>query len=277
MRALTTPDRPADPPVRTASLPTGPFTYTLEGEGAALVLLHGLPGSVRDYRWLAPALEGARVIRLDQPGFGGTPTTTAPDPSLEGRARFVRDALALLGVERFVVLGHSMGGPLAMAVAASAHEHVRGLALLASVGLRPHRLLRRLGRSPDLPRLLDVPVLGALLLRGPVRRGFAKAGFPASTPEPAIRQSIRVVSRLSFPEVQAAVARVRAPSFVAWAEDDPLVEGAIGLELGTALPPGPRLTFERGGHNVQKTQALELGAALSAWIGSLEQGALAKT
>lgn len=268
---MATPDVPSDPSTRVAWLRTGSFTYTDEGEGRVLVALHGLPGGVRDYRWLAPALDGVRFVRIEQPGFGGTPLSTAPDPSLAGRTRFVIDALDGLGIDRLVVLGHSMGGPLATAVAASLPHRARGLALLASVGLRPHRMLRKLGRYPDLPRVLDLPVVGSLLVKGPMRQGFVRAGFPASTSDTAIRQCMRIVSGLRFPELRAAFAGVRAPSFLAWAEDDPLVEGAIGLELAMTLPAGPRLTFDRGGHNVQKSHAIEIGAALSTWIASLPE------
>lgn len=256
-----TPELPSDPPLRAAWLREGPFTYTDEGEGPVLVALHGLPGSTRDWRWLAPALDGVRLVRLDQPGFGGTPRKTAPGITLRERTRFVLDALHALDVRDFVVLGHSMGGPLAISVA----EHARGLALFASVGLRPHRMIRKMGRYPDLPRAFDAPLIGRLLLP-PMRRRFARAGFPESTPDEAILQSMRIVSRLPFADVRDAVARVRCPTLLAWALDDPLVEEAIGLELASALPSGPRVTFDDGGHNIQKSRAIELGRALSRFV-----------
>lgn len=259
-----TPEQPSDPPLRAAWLREGPFTYTDEGEGPTLVAVHGLPGSVRDFRWLAPALEGVRLVRLDLPGFGGTPRATAPGITLRERARFVLDALEALGVRDFVVLGHSMGGPLAMSAAARA----RGLALIASVGLRPHRMIRKMGRYPDLPRVFDAPIVGRLLLPA-LRRRFVQAGFPASTPDEAILQSMRIVGRLPFADVRAAAAAVRCPTLLAWAEDDPLVEGAIGLELARELPAGPRLVFPDGGHNIQKTRAIELGRALSRFVREL--------
>lgn len=258
-----TPELPSDPPLRTRWLRAGPFSYTDEGDGEVVLALHGLPGSARDWRWLAPALSGVRLVRLDQPGFGETPRATAPDTSLAARTRFVLDALDALGLDRAVLLGHSMGGPLAMSVAA-ASARVRGLALVASVGLRPHRLMREVGRRPDLPTLLELPVVGRAF-RPALRRGYSRAGFPASTPDSAILQSMRVFSRLSFPELRAAARAVRCPTMLAWAEDDPVVEGAIGLELSAALPSGPRLRFADGGHNVQKSRAVELGAALSAF------------
>jgi len=247
---------------------SGSFTYTDEGRGEVVVALHGLPGSVRDWRWLAPALTGVRLVRIDQPGFGGTPRATEPDPSLAARTRFVLAALDALEIDRFVIAGHSMGGPLAMSVAA-ASGRTSGLALLASVGLRPHRLMRKVGRHPDLPRLFDLPIVGRLL-RPPLRAGFLRAGFPASTKDAAILQSMRIFSGLSFPAIRAAAAGVRCPTLLAWAEDDPLVEGAIGLELSRALPAVARVVFPDGGHNVQKTRAIELGDAISAL--ALRQG-----
>src|SRR5688500_7794578 len=105
-----TPERPSDPPEVSGWLPRGPFGYTDEGEGVALVALHGLPGTVRDFRWLAPAISpGVRSIRLEQAGFGGTPVATEPDPSLAARTELVIAMLDALSIDRFVVLGHSMG------------------------------------------------------------------------------------------------------------------------------------------------------------------------
>src|SRR6185503_8131495 len=92
-RPPMTPERPSDPPPASGWLRPGPFGYTDEGEGAALVALHGLPGSARDYRWLAPELEGVRLVRLEQPGFGATAVVTEPDPTLAARTEFVLDAL----------------------------------------------------------------------------------------------------------------------------------------------------------------------------------------
>ena len=264
-----TPETPSDPPLRVAWLPDGPFTYTDEGEGPVLVALHGLPGSGRDYRWLGAAIEPrVRLIRIDQPGFGGTPRATGPEPTLDARARFVLGATEALGLDRFALVAHSMGGPVAMAVAARAPARVRGLALLASVGLSVHRLARKTPRHPDVARLLDVRLFARVVLPS-LRGGFLRAGFPSSTSDEAMLHTTRVFSRLSFAEIRREAQRVRAETFVAWAADDALVEPAIGLELAAVLPPGPRLVFEDGGHNIQKTRAVELADGLSVWMRTL--------
>lgn len=269
LRAVTTPETPHDPPVRVAAIASGPFGYTDEGPRTTPILaLHGLPGSVRDYRWLGAALgDRARLVRLDQPGFGATPLRTEPDPSLDARARFVLDAADALGLDRFCVLGHSMGGPLAIAVAARAPDRVAGLACLASVGLSPHRLARRAARLPDLARVLRWPLVPRLLLPR-MRADFVRMGFPRSTTDEAILQSTRIFSALTFDAIRIAARRVRCSTLIAWAEDDALVEPAIALALGGVLPPGPRVSFATGGHNIQKTHAQELADALVAWAPS---------
>lgn len=259
---MSTPDRPSDPPTRTARTARGPFAYREEGAGPTVLAIHGLPGSGRDFRWLASALGGrVRLVRVDQPGFGATPVRSGTGARLADRVAFVRAAMDALALERVTILGHSMGGPLAMAVAA-ADPRVDRVALLASVGLHPHRMARRIRRSPDVARLLGVPGV-ARALAPVMRRGFRRAGFPASTPLGEMVEATRIVYQLSFADHRAAARGLRQPTLLAWARDDRLVEEAIGLSLATELPPGPRLVFEDGGHNIQKTQATELAEALS--------------
>ena len=136
---MSVPESPSDPSIRLARLERGPFAYTEEGAGPTALAIHGLPGSVRDFRWLASALDGrVRFVRLDQPGFGATPVRTGTGARLPDRVRFVRDAIDALGLDRVTLLAHSMGGPLAMAVAAE-EPRVERLALLAPRAL--HHLL----------------------------------------------------------------------------------------------------------------------------------------
>src|SRR5690606_22284150 len=117
------------------------WVETGPADGPCVVMIHGLPGSHRDFRWLAPPLEAAgfRVIRLDMPGFGGTDPRSA---RLSRLAEHVLARLDQLALDRTILLGHSFGGPQALLAASRDPARVRGLALLASVGLRPHRALR---------------------------------------------------------------------------------------------------------------------------------------
>jgi len=80
----------SDPEPRRAELPHGVVTYTDEGpaEAPVLIAVHGIPGSGRDFRYLAPQLLPARrVVRVDLPGFGGSAPALDAIRTLRGRAR----------------------------------------------------------------------------------------------------------------------------------------------------------------------------------------------
>ncbi len=260
-----TPDLPSDPVTRVVTLPDGPVSYTDEGAGAPLLALHGLPGAARDWRWLGPAVApGLRFLRVNLPGFGETPLGTLRDPGFEARADLVLRFADALGLERFAVIAHSIGGPAAMALAARAPDGVTALALVAAVGLRPHRGYRKAQAMRWIAPVLRVPG-GARLLRPLLRRSFERFGFRGHGDE-ALVQTVAIVRRLDFAANRAHAAAVRARTLVAWAEDDALIEAAISEELAASLPAGPRLPFASGGHNLQKSRAVELAQALVPFV-----------
>ena len=256
------PEHPSDPQRQHLRRPGGVVAYTDVGRGPPLVALHGCPGSVRDWRWLGAALEPhLRLVRLDLPGFGETPLEVFPDPSFEGRARWVLDVMAALDVHRFAVMGHSAGGPLALEVAAVSPDRVTALVLLASPGLRPHQPFRRHLVARKLSPLLRAPLLGGALTHL-LRAGFQRAGFPPGLPDHALQQSMHIINHLRFARQRANAARVRVPTLVAWTEDDHFIESDIGRELAEAIPHARGLSFSAGGHHLQKTRATEIGRAV---------------
>lgn len=257
---------PSDPERRVLTLPGGPATVTDAGEGPVVVALHGLPGTVRDFRWLGAALEPRlRLVRVDLPGFGGT---ARGGRTLDERADFVARVLDALGIERAVVLGHSMGGGVATAVAVRHADRTDGLVLLASIGLRRHRIHRAIPGGPWwLSALLSVPPLRALTM--PLnRRLFALGGFKGWD-DATLVETMHVLGATSLAEHAANLRALRVPTMVVWSEDDPLVEAAIGEELYWGVPPGPRIRFATGGHALANSRACEVADALAAWVPSL--------
>ena len=247
---------------RTVALASGPASVLDVGEGRAVVFVHGLPGAARDARWLVPHLQArVRLVAVDLPGFGDTPVSTRPDASPEGRAAFVLDVVDALGLDRPAIVGHSMGGVVAVAAVAARPGAFSGLGLLACPGLRPHATFARFPR-----RTLHLAAHGpwARWTLPRIQRLFARAGF-RNYPDAAV---VRTIDALRATVFDAHVRRLRAlslPTLAAWCADDPIVEPEILAELATALPPGPRLVWARGGHVPQKAYAAELADALVGW------------
>lgn len=249
------------------SLPSGSLAYREEGAGPCLVLIHGIPGSSRDFRWLTPCLPGLRVVRPDLPGFGDTPVRTGVGDRPEHAARIVLGMMDALELERVVAVGHSFGGSTVAELSRLAPDRVSGCGFVASVGPRAHRGFRKMSRPQwrGLSMALRVPPLRWLLLPK-LRDAYRRAGFPRGLADDALLRTVHRGAALSFPEHGVALAEVGVSSLVAWALDDPLVEAGISEAVAAAVPEGPRLSFDSGGHNLQKSMAVELGGALVDYV-----------
>lgn len=120
----------------------GEITVTEAGDGPVLVMLHGGgPGAsgLSNYHQNLPALiRRFRVLLPDQPGFGGSYRPTEADLDARSITQITVDALTQaldsLGIERFHLLGNSLGGAAAIALAQSQPDRVAGLVLMAPGG-----------------------------------------------------------------------------------------------------------------------------------------------
>jgi pimeloyl-ACP methyl ester carboxylesterase len=245
----------------------GAVAYTDEGpaDAPALIAVHGIPGSVRDFRYLAPQLVPVlRVVRVDLPGFGGSAPVADAITTLRGRARVVLALADALRIDRFAILGHSMGGGTALVLAADHGRRVRRLVLLASLALRLHR---GLGAPPRalawIARGLETRGVRGLLLPW-VRRGYRRRRFPGVDEKSAddFARLLHALSAVDFELMRAAVRRPLPPALIAYARDDHMIETEIAEELAAAIMGARVLVFDEGGHNIQKTRAVELAAAI---------------
>jgi pimeloyl-ACP methyl ester carboxylesterase len=265
-----TPEYPSDPDVQQLALARGPGFFTEEGEGPAIVLIHGIPGSERDFRWFCSAMGPEfRCLRLVIPGFGGAPLETMPYPRLMARGRFVVEVLEALEVDDALILGHSMGGAIAAAAVSLQPERFLGLGLLASVGFRAHRSFRSFKFATPLSLAMRTPLIKERLLPR-VRAESTRVGFKGHD-DVALAQMVHTVASFSFAQHAKNLSQLELPTLVAWAEDDRFIEPAISKELYWRCPTGPRLEFPEGGHNIQKSRAVELAAAVTVWAKQLAQ------
>jgi len=263
----------SDPPLGSLDLPGGRLAFTDEGprDAPALLAVHGVPGSVRDFRYLAPQLTDAiRLVRIDLPGFGGSDPVDDALDSLEGRARVVVRAADALGLDRFSVLGHSLNGGGALLAAARHPARVRLLVLVSSLALSRHGGLALPGWVfAWLARALRWPLLGRLLLARS-RVEYRRRRFPGADElgVAELGRHLRCLAAVDFGLLRQAAASQLPPTLVAYAKDDHLVETWVAEELARALHHARVLAFDSGGHNLQKTRASELGQAIREALGN---------
>jgi haloalkane dehalogenase len=103
-----------------------------QGDGEPVVCIHGIPSSSFLYRKLIAelAVRGLRGVAFDLPGLGLAARPPDHDYSWSGLGRFARAAVDALGLERFHLVVHDIGGPVGFELAAAAPERVRSLTVL---------------------------------------------------------------------------------------------------------------------------------------------------
>jgi pimeloyl-ACP methyl ester carboxylesterase len=161
--------------------------YVDRGDGPVVVLLHGNGVLLQDFEAsgvLELAARSHRVIAFDRPGFGYSdrPRSRVWTPLEQGR--LITQALKQLGIERAVVVGHSWGTLVAVAMALEEPAFVKGLVLLSGYyygTARPDVLPMS---APAIPLVGDLmahtisPLAGRLMTPGALKASFHPAPIP---------------------------------------------------------------------------------------------------
>ncbi len=157
--------------------------YREVGDGPPVVLIHGMINSSRHWERVALALaEDYRVIAPDLIGHGDSATPRG-DYSIGAHAASIRDLLTTIGVERASIVGHSLGGGVAMQFFYQFPQRTERLALISSGGLG--REVSPLLRSP--PR----PGSAACWPSPPTRASSGRSTAPGPACASAARRSAR--------------------------------------------------------------------------------------
>jgi pimeloyl-ACP methyl ester carboxylesterase len=258
------PEKPSKAETQFIEMPGGAAAYTDEGSGPVLVCVHGIPGSIFDFRWLEPALSNhLRVLRVDLPGFGKTPRTAHPSPDMDSMADFILQFMDSMRLDSVTILGHSLGGAIATQ-AAAIDERIVALVLVSSAGPYSHR-----GHFPKTYRFLvpfaHNPVTRPLIV-SMGRKTLRWAGFHIGNSEETVLTALECASSIDFKRHGETLKGLTKPTTVIWAKDDRIVEPRVSEILKEIAPAGPRLHFDTGGHNIQKTRAIEIAKMLCPWI-----------
>jgi len=140
--------------------------YLDEGRGEVILLLHGMAGSSQTWRSvIRPLSRTYRVIAPDLPGHGDS-SKPRSDYSLGAFAALLRDLLDELGITQATIIGHSLGGGVAMQFTYQHPDYCQRLILISSGGLGTDvgltlRLLSAPGAEFIMPIIAPAPVLAA--------------------------------------------------------------------------------------------------------------------
>ena len=243
--------------------------YRTAGQGPTVVLIHGMINSSR--HWEAVAARLARSHRLIAPDLIGHGDAATPrgDYSLGAHAAMIRDLLTTIGVERATIVGHSLGGGVAMQFFYQFPQRTERLVLISSGGLgREVSPLLRGAALPGSAALLRLAtqrrvVDGIAAAAAGLRARGSRSGVYLQAVARALRPLAEAGSRRAFLQTLRAVIDVEGqkvsardrlyllgemPTLVVWGERDRTIPLEHGLEASAAIPNCRFETLPRASH-----------------------------
>jgi pimeloyl-ACP methyl ester carboxylesterase len=284
------PSRHADVSLRTAALHGREVGYLGGGEGPALLLIHGMAGSSENWRGVAePLAQRHTVIAPDLPGHGVSAGGPG-DYSLGSLATGLRDLLLTLGHDRATLVGHSLGGGIAMQLAYQFPEMVERLVLISSGGLGPEvSPVLRAAALPGADLFIAATASVGQRAGSAIGRGLSAVGMRpgpdlaevargyASLAEPRRRKAflatLRSVVGTEGQRVSAADRLYLAeevPVLIVWGARDPIIPARHGEDAHRMLPGSQLEIFEGAGHLPQLEQPGHFIAVLERFIAENE-------
>ena len=243
--------------------------YYQAGHGEPLVVIHGGGGDART--WLdniSELGEKFTVYAPDLPGFGGS------EP-LEGNyfipelSEFIDKFATSLGLEEFHVMGHSLGGGVALDYALRSPHKIKKLVLISSLCLG--------SEIAFWIRLLSIPALikytSSLFLA--VSRGIKwllKYLNPAELIITMTPASLAIGSNITTFKQQTHIlenrlSEVRMPTLLVWGGKDPVVPVSQAYKAATAIPDCQVKVFRKSGHNVHRQELQRFSDIITKFLG----------
>jgi pimeloyl-ACP methyl ester carboxylesterase len=268
-------------PPRNTILSLPNVAVTRRGEGEPLVLIHGLATDRRIWNMVVPELARDRtVIALDLPGFGRS-EPIGEGFELELVAEHIARGLAARGVRGpFDLVGHSLGGGVAITLAGMHPQRVRRMVLVAPAGLRPLPprvatllaagadavLAARRGAAPLLQRawgrrlLLSLAAADAAALPLVVARQMVDASAGA-------QRTAAALEMITTADLRPPLAATHMPLGVIWGEADRTVPIRALEDLVDTRPDAFVVTLPNTGHVPMVEQPAAFTAALKTLLG----------
>ena len=265
--------------------------FRLAGDGPLIVLIHGITGRSQQWETAIDQLQSDHTLLAPDLLGHGESAKPRGDYSLGAYASGIRDIMVALGHDRATIVGHSLGGGIAMQFAYQFPERCERLVLVSSGGLgREVHLLLRAATLPGsewvLPLLTNARLLaageavgralGVLRLQAgtdlaEVARGFGSLGEAEA--RSAFIETMRAVLDPGGQRVSALDRLYLAesvPSLLVWGDSDPIITVAHGVAAHDAMP-GSRLEVLPGvGHFPQLERPVEFSRLLADFVAETE-------
>jgi pimeloyl-ACP methyl ester carboxylesterase len=247
--------------------------------GVPLILIHGASGSLHEWDGWTRALGGqARLISVDLPGHGLTGAWPRDDYTVDAYADFIEMLVDTLHLDRFVLVGHSLGGAVAWTVAARRPDRVSQLILIDSAGYPSEG-----DHVPWPARLARLPLIGELgiyfkpelWVRQTLRHAYADPSLATAkrvtrTAElqrfPGNREATLRRARTQEPLDPTPLKRLNVPTLILWGAKDHWMPVADAFRFRDDIKGATLEIFDKLGHAPMEEDPTRTAAVVAAFL-----------
>lgn len=262
------------PAGRFVDVPGARLHVVERGNGPAVLLVHGLSGQLAnfDYGMIEPLSRDFRVIAVDRPGAGYSTRQPGAAADLRAQADTLAALIDQLGLHKPLVVGHSLGGAISLALATYHPDRVGGLALIAPLTHPPEAVSPVFQAMAVQSAFVRKLIAWTLVIPMSIRRReqvmnivFGPDAVPADFPTRgggllALRPShfIGASEDLlgvahSLPPLLSRYSDLRVPVSILFGREDRILDYRMNGEAFVAKLPAARLTLVNGGHMLPVT------------------------
>jgi pimeloyl-ACP methyl ester carboxylesterase len=255
-----------------------------DGQGEPMLMLHGLGASTYTWRHLIPDLARThRIIAVDLKGAGKSDKPLDEAYGILDQATLLKTLVDRKGLTNLIVVGHSLGGGVALALALDLNRANPGtlkrLVLIASVAYRQRLQFADLLKTPSAGKAAEFAYAPEILVFGGLYatyhdprkitfdaiRTYARPLHEPGGQHALIKMAEHIVPR----DLEALTARyrtIRQPTLMIWCAEDEVVPLAVGRKLARELPHGDLEVLKDCGHAPQEEVPKETLALMHQYL-----------
>ena len=233
-------------------------------DGEVLILLHGFGMSLHVWeKWVAELGDTYRLVSFDWPGHGLSTPVRDDDYSRNAMTRYLTNVLDWMNIDKFVLVGHAMGGGIAMNYIVDNPKKVQALVLIGASGLK----IDRSDEAPRVMKLTKYPGMSTALryitpyetLKNTVIRTYGSESFVnkelvdryyelmvnSTNREIYIKQ----IKQMTLDEpLDAHIGRLNHPTLLIWGEEDEIVGLKYAKRLRSIILSARLVSYQGVGH-----------------------------
>ena len=243
--------------------------YYTAGQGEPLLVIHGGAGDAKTW-WKNIAELALKYTGYapDLPGFGGSQPLSG-NYYIHELSEFIGKFAAGIGLDKFNLVGHSLGGGIALDYTLKSPNKVKKLVLISSLCLgREVGFWLRFLSIPGLIHSLATLVMGVLQGVKWVAKQLKRVEYviPLTPAIIHVGENLTIFNRQSL-VLESRLAEVHVPTLLVWGAKDPIVPVRQAYAAARMIPDCRLKVFEKRGHNVHREELKQFSSVLAGFLG----------